>query len=241
MAVRFLPSGDTALTVEFGDSIDRDLSRQVLHWRAIVDGAGVPGIVETVPTYRSLMIHYDPLTTSQAELIDAVKPLLNAPRSNIAETSAHWRFPFCCDGEDFAPDLDHVAKASGTSTEDVAEVMTATLFYVYMLGFAPGQPYMGDLPERLAIPRRKNPVTGVPAGSVVTATGLTIIYPVPNPSGWHIIGRTPVRLFDPGAERPALLSAGDRVSFYRVTRRDYSEFKAQMDAGDYAPETVSLT
>lgn len=239
MAVRYLPSGDTALTVEFGDGIDRDLSRQVLQWRAIVDDAALPGVVETVPTYRSLMIHYDPLATSQADVIEAVTPLLNGARDKAMEPSAHWRFPFCCDGEDFAPDLNGVAEASRMSAEEIAEVMTTTAFYVYMLGFAPGQPYMGDLPERLAIPRRKNPITGVPAGSVVTATGLAIIYPVPNPTGWHVIGRTPVRLFDPHGARPALLSAGDRVSFHRVTREEYAELAARIDAGDYAPEIAS--
>ena len=237
MAVEFLPCGDTGLTVQFGDGIDRTLNQRILRIRAAVDEANLPGVVETVPTYRSLMIHYDPMRTSHAEIVEAMTPFLDIAADGTEATGTHWRIPMCFDAE-FAPDIERVAEFGATTPDTVIDVLASTPQYVYMLGFAPGQPYMGDLPENLAIPRNKNPKPGVPQGSLVTATGLTNIYPITNPTGWHIVGRSPVLLFDPRrTQRPVLLSPGDVLHFERIDRKTFDSLREQALAAPTTPET----
>ncbi|NQU56691.1 MAG: 5-oxoprolinase subunit PxpB [Rhodospirillales bacterium] len=232
----FLPCGDTGLTVQFGDGIERDLNRRVLRICAAVDAAGLPGIVETVPTYRSLTIHYDPLLTSQADIIEALEPLLEPTPDDRAATGKCWRIPVCFDGEEFAPDMAHVTEWAKMTPDAVIDIMTSVTHYVYMIGFAPGLPYMGDLPESLAIPRRKDPRPGVPAGGVLIATGLTVIYPVTNATGWHMIGRTPVPLFDVSADDPLLLTPGDTMTLFRINEAEFRTIEERVQAGTFEPE-----
>ncbi|MBT3359204.1 MAG: 5-oxoprolinase subunit PxpB [Rhodospirillales bacterium] len=239
MAALFLPCGDTGLTVQFGEGIDRDLNQRIIRIRAAVDEAAIPGVIETVPTYRSLMIHYDPLRTSQAEIVEALAPLLAPTSDDGAATGKHWRMPVCFDGEEFAADMAHVAEWANMAPAAIIDIMTSVTHYVYMLGFAPGLPYMGDLPESLAIPRRKDPRHGVPPGSVLIATGLTVIYPVTNATGWHIIGRTPVPLFDVTADDPVLLTPGDTMTLYRVNEADFRAIEERVRAGTFEPERIS--
>lgn len=224
----FLPCGDTGLAVQLGDRIDRNLSLQVVRLRNLVDSAGLPGVVETVPTFRSLLIHYDPLKTAQAELVGAVRPILASLDVEVPTAGRHWRIPVCFQGEEFAPDLAHVADWAGMPAGGLVEAITARPLHVYMLGFAPGQPYMGDLPERLAIPRREIPVPRAPAGSVLIATGMAAVYPIANPTGWHVVGRTPARIFEPTASPPALFAAGDSVSLEAVGASEYDDIDARI-------------
>ncbi len=224
MTPRFLPCGDAALSVEFGEEIDRDLSRRILAIKAAVDEAGLEGVVETVPSYRALLVHYDPLRTGSRRLVGELEPLLDgARRTSVADRT--WRLP-CCYDEEYAPDLPFVSEFTGIPPERIVELHAATIHYVYMLGFAPGQPYLGDLPPELAVPRRDNPVPRIERGSVVTATGLTVVYPIANATGWHVIGRTPVRLFDPFGDPPVLLAPGDTVVFEPVDAGTFREMEA---------------
>ncbi|WP_319529977.1 5-oxoprolinase subunit PxpB [uncultured Cohaesibacter sp.] len=232
MPVSYLPCGDCGLTVEFGLGIDRALSQKIMALRAAVEDAGLAGVVETVPTYRSLLIHYDPLETSQADLITAVDPLIAKLDETSEAAATRWDLPICFD-EAFSPDLANVADFAKMAREEVMDVLTSVEHFIYMLGFAPGLPYMGDLPEALAIPRKKTPIKHVPKGSVLVATGLTLIYPAVNPTGWHIVGRCPVPIFDPQRENPVLLTAGDRVCFQKVERAEYDEIEASVAAGRY--------
>jgi inhibitor of KinA len=211
MSVRFLSAGDRALVVEYGDRIDRALSDEVLSLKASIASAAPVGIVETVPTFRSLLVHYDPLATSRADLEQAIRSLLDR-RGDRGIGAKLWHVPVCYEGE-FAPDLAEVARLTGLTPEDVVALHSGTRFHVYMLGFLPGFPYMGDLPNALALPRRADPRLRVPAGSISIATSLTAIYPYESPGGWHLIGATPIRLFDAGRDRPALFAPGDAVVF----------------------------
>ena len=232
MSVKFLPSGDRGLTIQFGFDIDRALSRQIMALRAAVEDAEIGGVIETVPTYRSLLVHYDPIEIRQSELIERIEPLLAVLGEGEKASATRWHLPICFEA-DFAPDIDHVADFASMSSDDVKDVMTETEHYVYMLGFAPGMPYMGDLPQALNIPRRKSPVQGIPKGSVLVATGLTVIYPAVNPSGWHIVGRCPVPLFDLEKSDPVLLSPGDRVCFRPVPLKEYEAIAEQILQGRY--------
>ena len=231
MNVRFLPAGDAAVVVEFGDHVSRILSDRVLRLNALVRAANPRGLVETVPTFRSLMVHYDPLATDSASLIGAIGNLLDSG-SGETRQSRLWRIPACY-AISHAPDLEDVARRAGLSTEEVIRLHCSTRYHVYMIGFVPGFPYMGDLPPALVLPRRADPRTRVPPGSIAIATGMTAIYPLESPGGWHLIGTTPVRLFDLRWPRPALLAPGDAVQFEPVTAAGFEAIGAAVAADAY--------
>lgn len=230
-SVRFLPSGDTAIVVEFGDRIDHELNAQVLRLSALVRAKSIPGVVETLPTFRSLLVHYDPLVTDNASVVAVIERLL--PHSHgAAERSQVWRIPACYEGS-HAPDLEDVAKRTGLNADEIVRLHSGTRFHVYMVGFSPGFPYLGDLPDSLVLPRRKDPRVRVPAGSIAIATSMTAIYPIESPGGWHLIGATPVRLFDARWPRPALLRPGDSVSFDPVNAREFDAIRSAVAANRY--------
>jgi inhibitor of KinA len=236
---RFLPSGDTALVVEFGDRMDRHLSALVLNLRRRVQEAGIAGVSEAVPTFRSLMVHYDPLVVRARELQARLMPLIDGLEAE-ALIGQRWLFPTCYESEDYAPDLEDVASAAGISAADVVAMHTSVEHLVYMIGFMPGQAYMGDLPDALSLPRRTSPRIKVSAGSVATAIGQTTIYPFDSPGGWHIIGRTAVPLFDPLRNPAALLSPGDLVRFVAVSRETFGDMQAARAEGVFDIDTLRM-
>src|SRR5215469_8961137 len=231
MKVRFRSAGDRGLIVEFGDRVDRASSEQVLRLDTAVHSDPPIGIVETVPTFRSLAVYFDPLQTTRIELRQAIRALLDRGDARPRE-ARFWRVPVCYEG-DFAPDLVEVARLTGLAASEVVALHAGTRYHVYMLGFLPGFPYMGDLPAPLALPRRADPRLRVPAGSISIATTLTAIYPYESPGGWHLIGATPIRLFDPARPRPAVLAPGDMVQFEPIDAARFASIKEAVDSGDY--------
>ena len=217
--VRLLPLGDAALTVEFGNAIDPAIHARVLGFADALPALAErhPGIVEWVPTFRSVTIHFDPDTVDPPRLEADLRAL--AAAGHAARTrGTRWTLPVCFD-PDCAPDLDDVAAARGLTREAVIALLCATEFPVYMLGFLPGFPYLGGLPAALEMPRLATPRVAVPAGSVAIAGRMAAIYPWASPGGWRIVGRTGTRLFDPAnADRPALLAPGDRVCWHDAGR-----------------------
>ena len=227
---KFLPGGDTALVVEFGDRIDGALSGLVLALARRLAGAAIPGVVEMVPTFRSLMVHYDPLQLKQAELKRRLAPLLEGLEA--AESAGRrWRIPACYD-ESMGLDLADVARRIGLTTSQVVERHSATNSHVYMMGFLPGLPYLGGLPPEFNLPRRENPRIKLPAGSIAVAMAMTVIYPLESPGGWHILARTPAPLWDMRRNPPSLLAAGDKVMFQPVSLSEYETLLARAGAGD---------
>jgi inhibitor of KinA len=231
MSVRFLPAGDTAIVVEFGDRIDRALNERVLRLNTLVRAANLTGVSETLPTFRSLMVHYDPLVTHGASVIAAIERLLDRGPDEPRQSKL-WRIPACY-AANHAPDLSSVAQRTGLGSEEIIRLHSSTRFQVYMIGFSPGFPYMGELPERLVLPRQTDPRLRVPAGSIAIAANMTAIYPVESPGGWHLIGATPVRLFDVRWRRPALLDPGDMVSFEPVDAREFAAIETAIEANTY--------
>jgi KipI family sensor histidine kinase inhibitor len=233
-----LDAGDAAFTIEFGDRIDPALLAAVNTLDAAIareHAAGrLPGLMETMPTFRSLTVFFDPLATGRAALIEALQPLLVADAQSATTAGRRWRLPACYEG-DAAPDLAQTARAIGASEDEVVALHSGTEVRVYMLGFLPGFPFMGDLPEKLRLPRRSEPRVRVPAGSVAIANALTVIYPWESPGGWHLLARCPVPLFDATCSPPALLAAGDSVRFEPVTRREYQRLEAALAAGEIDP------
>ena len=236
MKVRFLSAGDRALVIEFGERVDRGLSERVLRLDAVIRADPPAGIVETVPTFRSLTVYYDPLQTSRAKLQQAIGGLLDQA-DNRRSPARLWQVPVCYEGE-FAPDLFEVAHLTGLTPGEVVALHSGTLFHVYMLGFLPGFPYMGDLPPTLALPRRADPRLRVPAGSISIATSLTAIYPYESPGGWHLIGATPIRVFDPERPEPALFAPGDAVSFQPIDAAAFFSIRRAVANGRYQVESA---
>lgn len=229
-ATRFLPCGDTALCVEFGDSIDRRVSALVMALAHRVEAAGMAGVVEIVPTFRSLLIHYNPAELPQDELKEMLAPLL-VDIQPAESASRLWRIPGCYDPS-VAPDLTEVANRTGLTPAQVIERHSAVTYHVYMVGFLPGYPYMGDLPPELVLPRRENPRTKVPAGSIAIATTQTSVYALESPGGWHLIGRTPALLWDVRRDPPVLLGPGDKVVFEPISLREYESLLAKAADGE---------
>lgn len=238
MNVRFLSAGDRALLVEFDDRADRALSDRVLQLNANIRANAPEGLVETVPTFRSLMVYYDPLITGRAKLEQMIGSLLDHEGTN-SDSASLWRVPACYERE-YAPDLAEVAHLMRLTPADVVALHSGTQFHVYMLGFLPGFPYMGDLPNELALPRRAEPRLRVPAGSISIATSLTAIYPYESPGGWHLIGTTPIRLFDPESARPALFAPGDAVVFDAIDAAAFASIRCAVENHNYTVESTPL-
>lgn len=236
---RILPGGDAALVVEFGDAVDPALNTQVLALDARVATAAIPGVLETVPSFRSLLVLFDPLVTDGESVASALRTVLSESGAASTAPARRWRLPCCYDG-DLAPDLDAVAEATGLAPAGVIERHAETEFRVYMVGFLPGAPYLGDLPPELALPRLSEPRIRVPAGSVAIAMGLSVVYPVESPGGWRLIGRTPAPLFAIDDDPPALLAPGDRLRFDPVSRAEYDQLLAAATAGDWRPEAETV-
>jgi len=217
-ACRILPAGDTALVVEFGDSIDRNINAKVLALAQCLNEVRIEGIVEWVPTFRSLLVHYDPHLLPVGSLNAHIAELmLDLP---VTETSGRsWHLPVCYDTQ-LAPDIDKVASRTGLSPPQLVESHSTASYHVYMLGFLPGMAYLGDLPAELVLPRLASPRLRVPAGSLAIATTMTCIIPLETPSGWHLIGRSPVAFLRREPHLAALLAAGDTVKFVLVSLRE---------------------
>ena len=231
LELRVRSAGDTAFVVEFGDTIDRELNARVMALHRAVVAARLPGIVETLPTFRSLMVFYDPLTATRAQLEPQVLAL-TAATGERAAAGKLWRLPVCYDGE-FAPDLAEVAERRKKSVEQVVALHVGATYFAYVLGFMPGFAYLGGLPAELDLPRRKEPRVRVPQNSVAIAGEMTAIYPWESPGGWHLIGRTPIALFDLRREQPILWSAGDEVQFTRIDRNAHDRIAAQVADGSF--------
>ena len=220
---RFLPGGDTALVVEFGDRVDQTLSGLVLALAHRLEEAAIPGVIETVPTGDDLQLRQAELKRRLAPLLDGLEATESAGR--------HWRIPARYDAS-LGLDLADVATRTGLSVAEVAERHSGAVHHVYMMGFLPGLPYLGGLPPEFELPRRENPRIKVPSGAIAVAMAMTVIYPLESPGGWHILARTPAPLWDMRRDPPALLSAGDKVVFDPISLGEYEALLAQAAAGD---------
>ncbi len=215
---RFRTAGDRCLVVELDNQISRAVSRRV---RILSEKIRpLPGVTALVPTYRSVVVHYDPLEISHRDLVREIISRVSSRRPAGGSTHRTVEIPTCYGGE-LGPDLDFVARHHGLTAEQVISLHSGKLYHVYMLGFLPGFPYLGELHRRLITPRLKNPRSVVPAGSVGIGGSQTGIYPVDSPGGWRIIGRTPLKLYDPGKNPPVLLKAGDCVRFVEISEAEY--------------------
>lgn len=229
----FFPAGDLALVVELGDAISPEINRKVRSLTDALEKGGMPGVFDFLPTYRSVLVYYDPLMVTSGEVRDGIERLLES--AEVIDTGArHVVHIPTLYGGDMGPDIDFVAEHNGIDEQDVIRIHSGSDYLVYMMGFSPGFAYLGGLDERLATPRLQSPRTEIPAGAVGIAETQTGVYPMASPGGWQLIGRTPLKLFDPVSERPVLLSAGDYVRFVPIdSRQEYDDILEQVESGEY--------
>lgn len=233
---RLLALGDAAWTIEFGNAIEPALHSRVLGFCAALaeardagDGR-FAGVLEVCPTFRSATVHYEPLH-ADAQALGRDLLALAATGASVQVQGTRWHLPVCFEG-DCAPDLEGVARATARSPAEVKAALTRCTLSVYMIGFLPGFPYLGDLPPELALPRLANPRKVVPSRSVAIAGRMAAVYPWESPGGWHLVGRTAARLFDGNdATRPALLAPGDQVLWRAVDRAGHDALERDAAAG----------
>ncbi len=237
---RFRTGGDKAIFIEFGDSIDPDVNQRVRNLKLALEKVAIPGVVESVPTYRSLLVYFEPLQVSAGKLRETVYHLLQSVIENELPIPRLIEIPTAYGGE-FGPDLELVAKHNNLSTAEVVRIHTRTRYLIYMLGFMPGFPYLGGMSPRIATPRKTTPRLKLPAGSVGIAGNQTGIYPAESPGGWQIIGRTPLQLFQPTREPPSILRAGDYLTFFSITPEEFTAIKDSVRKGTYQLAEKDIT
>jgi inhibitor of KinA len=232
--MEIVPLGDSALIVRVRKNFDGapdEALNAVLATQRLLENAHLPGVIELAPAYTTVGVFFDPVRVVAsgakpdevfewlAERIREVILNANEVRADRMETSP-IQIPVCYDAE-FALDLDEIAQHAGLGAQEVVDLYCASEYRVHCIGFTPGFPFLGGLPFKLATPRRSTPRKEIPVGSVAIGGAQTGIYPVQSPGGWNLIGRTPLRLFDPQKEPPALLHAGDRVRFCAISRDEF--------------------
>lgn len=229
---RYLLAGDKGLTVEFGNEISESVNRKVRNLYLAIQKSQIAGIYEMIPTYRSLLIQYNPIETEIDSLIESLRKIedkldsIELPKPRIIEIPTIY-------GGEFGEDLNFVAEHNGISADEVIKIHSSVDYLIYMLGFTPGFPYLGGMSNKIETPRLKTPRTKIPAGSVGIAGKQTGIYPIESPGGWQLIGRTPLKLYDPRRSTPIILRAGDYLRFVPVSIEEYDSIRSLEEKNQY--------
>ena len=231
--VRFLIAGDSSICAEFGNEISKEINAQIRAFNILLKESGIAGIVETIPTYRSLLIQYDPGIISYKSLEGKLKKLLARLDSVEIPPSEVLEVPVLYGGEEMGPDLKFVAENAKMSEEEVIKLHSEPEYLIYMLGFTPGFTYLGGLNDAIETPRLKTPRVKIPAGSVGIAGKQTGVYPIDSPGGWQLIGRTPLKMYDADREKPILPEAGQYIKFVPIDRAELDRIAAEVEKGTY--------
>ncbi|MEM3623184.1 MAG: 5-oxoprolinase subunit PxpB [Candidatus Bathyarchaeia archaeon] len=232
---RYLPFGDSALVTEFSDAISLEANQKVIALNQAILKANIVGVEETVPTYRSLLIRYNPLKTTYEQLVFQIKDIEKNLGKFARGTEGRRIIVPVVYGGEYGPDLGFVARYHGITEEMVVKLHSEREYRVFMIGFVAGFPYLGEVPDEIATPRLETPRLKVPAGSVGIAEKQTGIYPCEAPGGWRIIGRTPLKLFNPLQHPPALLSPGDTVKFKPISESELKTIEEAILKGEWKP------
>jgi len=234
--VRILKAGEKGLVVDFGNVIDPGVNARVHRLSGVIATHMKTDVLEVVPTYRSLMVYFNPLQISRETIVNKISRYLHeqSDSNQACDTATVITIPVCY-RNDFGPDIDFVARHNNISIDEVVEIHTSKPYLVYMLGFTPGFPYLGGMSERIAAPRLAQPRVAIPAGSVGIAGSQTGIYPIESPGGWQLIGRTPLRVFNPESPNPFLFAAGNYLRFTAIDADAFEDIRRQVESGTYTP------
>lgn len=231
---KMYPLGDAAIVLEFGEEISLGIHNKIRAVAAYLEKNSFPGMVEYVPAFTTITLYYDPWVISKKgnfnpyeQVVDVVLNLMTQVEENEGLTSRVVDIPVCYGGE-FGPDLEFVARYNHLSPEEVISIHSSSEYLVYMIGFAPGFPYLGGMNDKITTPRKETPRSIIPKGSVGIAGLQTGIYPIETPGGWQLIGRTPLLLFNPCLESPSLLKAGDTIRFVPISKEEFNMRKEQV-------------
>ena len=217
--VRFMPAGDAALVAEFGREVDETVNQRVHEMAKWLAEKQIPGVTEVLPTFRSLMIFYDPGKISYGRLVRALQSYRPGGAEHQAGEKTVLSIPCCYDG----PDLEGMSALTGLSREEIIAIHSGVDYKIYMMGFLPGFVYLGGLDKRICVPRLETPRTRIEPGSVGIGGSQTGVYPVASPGGWRILGRTYRKFYDPAREEPVLCKAGQYIRFVPVSQEEYEE------------------
>lgn len=229
---RILPTGDRALTVEFGNEINEDINAHLLGFIKKLKDMHIKGIEEFVPSFRSVLIHYNPGILLYSDICKYINEVLSRPITGVGHAKRIVDIPVCYENG-LGPDIEFVAQHAGLSVDEVIKIHSSEPYLIYMLGFQPGFPYLGGLDERIHTPRLETPRLKLEAGSVGIGGKQTGLYPMESPGGWQIIGLTPVRCYNPTSEIPIPYRAGDYIKFVPISYDEYLRLKEIDAKGEY--------
>ncbi len=219
--MEFLPSGDSAFLIRFGNSISLKIHEKIRLYTHLLKNGKLKGIIEIVPAYIDITVHYNPIEIDYRDLVKNIKNLfsevqkIKVPNINTVKIPVWY-------GDKYGKDISHVSHTNNLPIDKIIEIHSTTSYTVHMLGFTPGFCYLGGMDDRIATPRKEVPDPKIIAGSVGIAANQTGIYPIESPGGWQIIGRTPLKIFDPTSENPFLIKAGDKLQFYPIGETEYN-------------------
>ncbi|OAS89321.1 MULTISPECIES: 5-oxoprolinase subunit PxpB [Metabacillus] len=232
--ITFYPQGDKAITIHFGQELHKDLHQKIIAFTEFIEANPFPGLLEVIPSFTSATISYEPtkieMVTPKKTPYDVVLSILKSRLTNLPVSISHpsktVTIPVCYGG-DFGPDLQDVADYHHLTQQQIINIHANQEYLVYMIGFAPGFPYLGGMSKEIATPRKATPRLKIPVGSVGIGGEQTGVYPIESPGGWQLIGRTPIRLFRQDAKQPSLLRAGDFVRFQPITPQQFEALRIE--------------
>lgn len=231
--MRFLKAGDSSLIIELGNEISPIINYNLKKITDYLDTLKHPAIKDLLPTYRSIIVYYDPLLISFEDLKNIIEKNCKVDNSSVESIKKYIvEIPVLYGGE-YGPDIENIASHNNLTTEEVIKIHTSGEYLVYMLGFTPGFPYLGGMDKRIATPRLKTPRTKIPAGSVGIAGEQTGVYPIESPGGWQLLGRTPLNFFDANSEKPFLINAGEYIKFVSISEGEYHKIIEQIKNKTY--------
>lgn len=236
MEYRILTAGDSAVSLEFGDRIDPVICTTARAARIKIADARIKGVTELIQTYCCVMVQYDPRVILYDELCEKLKELMaDVDLNAVAGEKVIMDIPVCYGGE-YGPDMENVCNHTGLSEEEVIRLHSEPDYQIYMMGFLPGFVYLGGMNESLETPRLKSPREKLDAGAVGIAGKQTGMYPMESPGGWQIIGRTPLKLYDPDREIPILYESGEYLKFVPISEERFKEIEKLVAANEYVYE-----
>lgn len=230
--IKILTAGDSSLLIEFGKEISPEINKRISATVQLMKEQHIEGVVDVIPAFASLLINYDPRVIAYDKLVKRMKHLLKMDAKVETGKKRIFEIPVCYGGE-FGPDLENIAKHANLTEQEVIDIHSSRDYLIYMLGFLPGFCYLGGLDERIYTPRLVNPRIKIEAGSVGIGGSQTGIYPLESPGGWQLMGKTPVKTYDPERETPIMVEAGNYIRFIPVDRAEYDRIKELVDKGEY--------